>query len=231
MIPSKLHLVAHVLCPYVQRSVIVLLEKDIAYTRTDINLANPPDWFIPLSPMGKVPVLSINENIENEKKSLFESAVICEYLDEITPGSLHPDNPLEKAYHRSWIEFGSGILDSIGGLYNAKDKQSFENKRIEIQKKFQLVEKELSNGPYFSGEKFHFIDTVYGPVFRYFDVFEDIVELNIFAGLPKVKVWRHSLQQRSSVQRAVATEYPELLLQFLSERKSFISTFISKEAA
>ena len=59
--------------------------------------------------MGKVPVLIVDEN-----KVLFESAVICEYLNEITFGSLHSKDPLEKARHRAWIEFGSGILGSIG---------------------------------------------------------------------------------------------------------------------
>jgi len=217
---QKFHLVTHVLCPYVQRSIIVLQEKDIPYTRTDIDLSNTPAWFKRLSPMNKVPLLLVNES-----KALFESAVICEYLNEITPGSLHPQDPLEKAHHRAWIEFGSGILDSIGGLYSAKDEASFESKRIEIQNKFQLVEKEMSGAPFFSGDKFQLIDAVYGPIFRYFQVFDRITDLAIFEGGSKISAWRETLQQRVSVQHAVAAEYPELLLQFLKERGSYISRF------
>jgi glutathione S-transferase len=215
---QQLHLVTHVLCPYVQRSVIVLQEKGIPYKRTDIDLANTPAWFKQISPLGKVPVLLVNKS-----RSLFESAIICEYLDEITPGSLHPEDPLEKAQHRAWIEFGSGILNSIGSLYNAKDEKSFENKRIELQHKFQFVEEEIYEVPYFSGDKFQLIDVVYGPIFRYFDVFDRIVDLGIFDNLPKIKVWRNALQQRASIQLAVATEYPELLLRFLREQNSYIS--------
>jgi glutathione S-transferase len=58
--------------------------------------------------------------VVDEDTSLFESAVICEFIDEVTPGSLHPEDPFKKAYHRAWIEFGSEILNNIGRLYNAK---------------------------------------------------------------------------------------------------------------
>ena len=222
----EFQLVTHALCPYVQRSVIVLQEKEIPYIRTDIDLANKPAWFERISPMGRVPVLLVNNS-----RSVFESAVICEYLNEITPGSLHPENPLEKAYHRAWIEFGSGILDSIGGLYNATTEENFDNKRSEIQRKFQLVEKEISGAPFFSGDEFHLIDAVYGPIFRYFDVFDGIVDLGIFDSLPRIKFWRYALQQRPSVQRAVAPTYPDLLLQFLRQRESYISRFATAAEA
>ncbi len=222
----KLHLVSHVLCPYVQRSVIVLHEKKIAYTRTNIDLANTPAWFEQISPMGRVPVLQIDQS-----QSLFESSVICEFINEITPGSLHPEDPFDKAHHRAWIEFGSGILDSIGGLYNASNREIFESKRIDILRKFALVELEISGKPYFSGTKFHLIDAVYGPIFRYFYTFDRIIDLGIFDHLPKVTAWRDTLNQRQSIQRAVADEYPELLMQFLKERQSYISSLISKKAA
>lgn len=223
---QKFHLVSHVLCPYVQRSIIVLHEKHITVLRTDIDLANKPAWFERMSPMGRVPMLIVNKNT-----ALFESAVICEYLNDITPGSLHPQDALEKARHRAWIEFGSGMLDSIGGLYNAKNAETFDSKRLELRNKFQRVEQEISGAPFFSGDKFHLIDAVYGPVFRYFDVFDRIVDLDVFENLPKISAWRHALQQRESVQRAVAADYAELLLRFLAKRESFISGFVTGVAA
>jgi len=226
MTNEKYHLVSHGLCPYVQRSVIVLTEKHIPFKRTDIDLSNTPVWFNDISPTRKVPLL-----IVDQKQVIFESAVICEYLDEITTGSLHPEQPLEKAYQRSWIEFGSGILDSIAGLYSVKDQNSFVAKRDEIKQKFELLENELSDSRYFSGEQFQLIDAVYGPIFRYFDTFDEILELAIFDKLSKVKKWRLSLRQRYSVKHAVLPEYPELLFQFLKERKSFISEVISKKSA
>ena len=218
---QNLHLVAHVLCPYVQRSIITLQEKNIEYTRTDIDLFNKPTWFKQKSPMGRVPVLLVDEN-----RALFESAVICEYLDEVTAGSLHPTNSLEKAYHRAWIEFGSGILQNIASLYNARDSANFHRIHDEIQSKFRLIEGEISGTFFFTGEIFHLMDAVYAPIFRYFDVFDSFINLNSFSDLPKCQVWRKALSQRKSVQQAVSGNYPALLVQFLKNRDSYVSQII-----
>lgn len=215
------NLISHVLCPYVQRSIITLEEKNIPFTRTDIDIANKPAWFKQKSPMGKVPILIVDDN-----RALFESSVICEYLDEVTADSLHPRDSFEKAYHRALIELGSAILNNIASLYNTKDKASFHNIHTEIQGKFQFIEKELSAIPFFSGDKFNLIDAVYGPIFRYFEVFDSFTELNTFAHLPKCQLWRKALSQRKSVQRAVSEDYSALLIQFLINRDSYISQLI-----
>ena len=101
---TTFELVSFKLCPYVQRSVITLLEKQVDYNVTYIDLSEPPEWFLALSPFGKVPLLRVGDS------ALFESAVINEYIDEITPPSLHPTDPLLKAQNRAWIEFGSDLL-------------------------------------------------------------------------------------------------------------------------
>ena len=48
-------LISHKLCPYVQRAVIALTEKGVAFERIDVDLANKPDWFLKVSPLGKPP--------------------------------------------------------------------------------------------------------------------------------------------------------------------------------
>ncbi len=219
------HLVSHTLCPYVQRSVITLKEKSIHYTRSDIDLANKPAWFKKISPMGKVPVLIVDDN-----RALFESSVICEYLDEVTADSLHPTDSFEKAHHRGLIELGSAILNNIASLYNAKDEASFQDIHTVIQGKFQFIEKELSGITFLSGDKFHLIDAVYGPIFRYFEVFDTFTELNTFAHLAKCQLWRRALSQRKSVQQAVSEDYSALLIQFLVKRDSYISQLIPPES-
>lgn len=220
----EFHLVTHMLCPYVQRSIIILEEKNIPYIRTDIDLANKPSWFEKKSPLGKVPILLIED-----KHTLFESAVICEYLDEATPGTLHPVDILEKAYHRAWIEFGSEILNNIASLYNAKERSQFHAIENEIGIKFRMLERELNCSPFFSGEKFHLIDCVYAPIFRYFDIFDSFVKLNTFDDLPKCQLWRSALNQRSSIRKAVIEDYSNRLKDFLINRKSHISRLVQSE--
>lgn len=217
----KLELVSHYLCPYVQRAVITSLEKNIPHERTYIDLANKPDWFLQISPLGKVPLLKV------ENEVLFESAVICEYLDEITPNSLHPSDPLIKAKHRSWIEYGSTILNTIAGLYSAPGEKTFEMKRQELIDKFQWIEPQLSDNTYFASNDFSLVDATFAPIFRYFDVFDAIADFGVFTDTPKVTKWRLALQARPSVQQAVVVDYPERLLTFLKNKKSHITSLIS----
>lgn len=89
------HLISHDLCPYFQRAAIALCEKGVSFERTYVDLANKPDWFLAISPLGKTPVLKIGDEV------FFESAVICDYLDEVEPPRLHPVDPLARAQHRA----------------------------------------------------------------------------------------------------------------------------------
>jgi glutathione S-transferase len=221
MTASKaLRLVSHHLCPYVQRAVIALCEKSVAHDRAYIDLAAKPDWFTTMSPLGKVPLLLVDETT-----ALFESAVICEFLEETAPGvRLHPDNPVERAQHRAWIEFASATLSSIAGLYAASDAGAFEQKRADLAAKMAWLEGALRAGPYFAGKRFSLVDVAFGPVFRYFDTFEAALPpLGVFDGVPKVRSWRAALAARPSVRDAVAADYPERLVSFLRARGSHLS--------
>src|SRR3954451_6663364 len=90
-VSHSLTLVSHHLCPYVQRAAIALAEKGTVYERVTVDLANKPDWFKALSPLGKTPVLKVGET------AIFESAVILEYLEETQANALHPHDPLRRA--------------------------------------------------------------------------------------------------------------------------------------
>jgi len=214
---STLELVSHPLCPYVQRAVIVLAEKGIAHTRTYVDLAQPPAWFREISPLGKVPLLRVGEEV------LFESAVICEYLDEAYVPRIHPENALLRAKHRAWVEFGSAALNTIWQFYTAPDNASLNNIAQALREKFSTIEKQLGDGPYFSGEVFSMVDVVFGPVFRYFDAFERIADFGFFDGLEKTARWRRTLAERVSIQNAVTADYPALLREFLRARGSALA--------
>lgn len=219
-----LKLISHKLCPYVQRAVIALSEKGVAFERIDIDLANKPDWFLTISPLGRTPVLQVGD------VPLFESAVILEYLEETQVKPLHPAQPLRRAEHRAWIEFGSAILTDIAGLYGAPNDLAFQAKATQLDQRFARLETRVVASPWFDGENFSLVDAVFGPVFRYFDVFDQIGEFGVLAGKPKLAHWRKSLAERPSVRAAVGTDYPALLRDFLKRRNSWIS-YLQAEAA
>src|SRR5687768_8765101 len=159
---TRFRLISFKLCPYVQRAAIVLLEKGVPFERVDIDLDDKPGWFLELSPLGKVPVLVVEQ--DGKEQVLFESSVIAEYLDEILEPRLHPADPLERARHRAWIEFASATLADIYGLYTGDEAQHAA--KIEaIETKFQRLETILGDGPYFAGESFSLVDAAFAPAF------------------------------------------------------------------
>jgi glutathione S-transferase len=222
---APLKLISHKLCPYVQRAVIALAEKGVPFERVDIDLANKPDWFLALSPLGKTPVLLVGD------VPIFESAVILEYLEETQPKPLHPADPLRRAEHRGWIEFGSAVLNDIAGFYAAPDQGAFNARTSQLEQRFARLEARLAAAPWFDGESFSLVDAVFGPVFRYFDVFDETADFGILDDKPKLARWRQALAARPSVRAAVGADYPALLRAFIERRNSWLSGLQARAAA
>ena len=223
-----LKLVSHHLCPYVQRAAIALDEKGVAFERIQIDLADKPDWFKAISPLGKVPLLQVR--CDGEDAVLFESAVILEFLEETAPNPLHPRDPLTRARHRGWIEFGSAILNAIGRFYNADDGEALAECSATLAAMFDRIEAELRHGPWFAGVNFTLVDAAYAPIFRYFDTFDRIGDFGILSDKPKTRAWRERLAERPSVRRAVSQDYGTRLTNFLIARNSELSSRISRNA-
>jgi len=222
---EKLTLISHDLCPYVQRAVIALTEKGVPFDRVYIDLAAKPDWFLAVSPLGKVPLLRAGEHV------IFESAVILEYLEETQPSPLYPADPLARARARAMIEFGSAILSDIWGLEIAPTREVATAKIEALRQKSARLERELDSGPWFAGVRFGLVDAVFGPVFRYFDLFDRIIDHGIFAATPKVAAWRAALMARPSIRNAVVPNYLERLERFVVKQNGYLAELLLKRAA
>jgi len=214
---TEFTLVSHALCPYVQRAAIVLAEKGVSFTRRDVDLSAKPDWFLAVSPLARTPVLLVNDT------PIFESAVICEYLDDTLAPRLHPADALQRARHRAWMEFGSAVLNGIAAFYNAPADDALHARRDELRRRFATLEDALGDGPWFDAARFSIVDAVFGPVFRYFDTFERLGDFGFFDATPKLRAWRAGLAARPSVQRAVGADYDARLLAFIAARGSALS--------
>jgi glutathione S-transferase len=221
----KLTLISHDLCPYVQRAVIALTEKGVAFDRVYVDLAAKPDWFLAISPLGKVPLLKVGDAV------IFESGVILEYLEETQGKPLHPADPLARARHRAMIEFGSAILADVWGLEIAQTREAAMAKVEALREKFARLERDFGPGPWFGGETFGLVDAVFGPVFRYFDLFDRLLDHGIFAGTPKVTAWRAALAARPSVRDAAVADYAARLERFVSRQNGYLAALLPKRAA
>ena len=131
-------------------------------------------------------------------------------------------DPLERAQHRAWMEFGSAILSDLWGLYTTTDDARSRQAAAQIAAKFARVEAALGAGPFFGGKGFCLVDAVFGPIFRYFDVFDEVADFGVFEDTPKVAKWRAELARRPSVQAAVGADYPALLRDFLERHDAHL---------
>ena len=102
-----------------------------------------------------------------------ESNVICEYIEDSQDGAkLHPQDPLQRAQHRAWMEFGSTILSELWGSRNHRRSRHLRKQtgrdRGEICACRTGPWNQARSSP---GEAFSLVDAVFAPIFRYFDVF------------------------------------------------------------
>lgn len=221
MSTQNFKLISFTTCPYVQRAMIVLNEKNISFDIEYIDLSAPPPWFYDVSPLEKVPVLLVNE------KPLFESMVICDYIDEISPKTLYPSDAFEKAQNRSWLEFGNGILDTTFKFLRENDPKKFNLLKEKLIDYFEILEEEFKNGEFFNGADFAMIDAVYAPIFRYHQRIAKYKDYEIFEDAPNVKAWGDRLLERASVVNSVPESYEEDITKFFKNLDSILSKEIS----
>ncbi len=131
-------LVTSLTSPYGRKVRIVLLEKKIPF---QLQVENPwaPDSVVPaLNPLGKVPVLILEDGA-----SVFDSRVIVEYLDQVSPvGHLIPSEPKIRMGVRGIEALADGVTDAAVALY-------LERKRLPEQRSgdwLMLQEKTLFRG-------------------------------------------------------------------------------------
>ena len=201
-----IHLISFKTCPFVQRAVITLKYKNIDFDITYIDLADPPDWFLEISPLQKVPVLKVDDEI------LFESAVINEYLDDITGGALQPKDSLARAKNRAWIEFASSMLDNLYMMKMSKEEEKYDKYRERLIDQMQRVEKRLGDGPWFNGADFSLADTAFAPLFRQNSVADYKLSVIDPQSMPKVDAWSRRLLALPAVRESVVDEFEELYI-------------------
>ncbi len=211
-----LELVSFSICPFVQRAVIALREKNIPFETTYIDLDNPPPWFQEISPFGKVPLLKVDGEV------LFESAIIAEYLDEVFAPQLHPENPLSRAKHRGWIEYGSGLLFDQVKVVLAKNEDEYQQAVESLSGALARLASQVSDGPYYSGTKFSLLDASYAPLFMRFKILtqyrDDLLDI-----MPKkLQAWSQALLERPSVKESVVDEFEAEFVAFFRSKGSYI---------
>lgn len=202
---------------------IALQYKAVEYDLDYVDLANPPEWFLNLSPLKKVPLLLVENHV------IFESTVINEYIDEAYPNKLHPSNLISRAHNRSWIEFGNVCTWSAFHLSVKEKEEDFNNVLDDLLNKFDQLEKTIGGSPFFNGAEFTLVDVSYAPLFQRLQYLEELRPGILDKKRhPRINAWKETLLALNTVQQSCVPEIKELYYELLWKRQGFISQFLDK---
>lgn len=194
-------LISYDMCPFVQRSQVMLREKGIDFDVDYVDLKNKPGWFIELSPTAKVPTLEVRTD-DGRRVVLFESLVINEYLEEAAGGTpMLPAEPLDKARARAWIEYSTALLQDCFALTAAKDEAALQPVLDSVRRRLDRLERELGDGPFFLGEAVSLVDAAFVPALQRLMFADELYPAMALFGerRPRITRWWRSLENRDSV--------------------------------
>lgn len=222
----ELHLISHKLCPYVHRAAITLREKGVAFDRREIDLKNKPDWFLKLSPSGKVPVLLA------DGVALFESTAILEFLDETHPPSLLPADPFARAHQRAWAEGSSELSQAQWNLLVAASAAERDQASAAFASIADRIEEALASGV-IPAEGFQRVHVTLAPSLLRFRIVQRELGIRLLdppgrpARWPRMQALAAVVAARPSVTETVPADYAAALCRRIVDRGSLLA----KEAA
>lgn len=125
--------------PYARKVRIVAIEKHIDVTLQEVNLSDPDCPVKNHNPLGKVPVLILNDG-----ESLYDSRVIVEYLDFHTPvARLISQDHSAKIRVRRWEALADGVCDAAVAVMLEQRKPEERQSQANIDKQMEKVTRGL----------------------------------------------------------------------------------------
>ncbi|SDJ82139.1 glutathione S-transferase family protein [Microbulbifer yueqingensis] len=184
-------------CPFAQRSRIALAVKGVEHDTYELDITRKPypDWFMELSPNGKVPTLV------HDGRPLYESQVISEYIDEVFEGPrLLPEDPYHRAISRLLITYGEdNFIPVLYRLLRSQEESRDEELKEEALEYWRWFNERLREFGSDSGLLFDeptLADYSFGPFFQrwklveYYRYFE-VPQTEEYA---RVRSWREAAE-------------------------------------
>ena len=161
--------------PYVRKVRIVMLEKKLDYVFVPEDVWSAQTTIAETNPLGKVPCL-----IMEAGEALFDSRVIVEYLDTLSPvGKLIPAVGRERAEIKTWEALADGVLDAAilarleatwVGRSPAERSQAWIDRQLgKIHTSLKAMSKGLGDKPYCAGIHLSLADVAVGCALSYMD--------------------------------------------------------------
>ena len=190
--------------PYGRKVRVVLQEKKIPFQLEVVNPWEPDSPVAAVNPLGKVPVLVFEDGA-----SVFDSRVIVEYLDPVSPvGHLIPGEPRSRMMVRGIEALADGLTDAAVALYlerkRAPDKQDgawLELQQTTIARALLALSDALADKPWYLGVNMTLADIATGCALGYLDL--RVPEVDWRADYPGLARLAGKLAERASFRDTV----------------------------
>ncbi len=158
--------------PFVRKARVVLTEKKIEYTFEQENPWDEKSRVPDANPLGKVPVLVLEDD-----STLFDSRVIVEFLDSVSPISrLIPSGNREKIEVKRWEALADGVLDAAVVIVlerrrpvKQKNEPTIKRQMAKIERGLAVMSRDLGDKPWCTGNAFTLADIACGIALGYLD--------------------------------------------------------------
>lgn len=207
-------LISFDICPFVQKARIVFALKGLEIPTEFIDLDRKPRWFLDRVPTGKVPVL-----LENDA-TIFESNVILEYADEVTPGRLLPSDPLARARERAWMVYADELIMAQYRVLSAPEADAAERHLDTLFRGLAQLESAVAG----RGPDLGLLECAAAPVFCRIEAVPILRKrfARLMPANSPVAVWAQRIVASDAVQHALPDRFSERLLAYFAPRGSFI---------
>jgi len=211
-LPDSIELFLFDFCPFAQRIQMSLNYGQLDYQPIVLQPGKMPEDFASISPLGNVPVLRINKT-----DTLFESAIINDYVAQISKVTMEPENELQRAQMRAWSEYSNTCFSAMMQVLQAVAKETFEQANKALLDKLSIVSTQVSHqGPFYHGENYTTIDSTYAPLFlRMHTLHELFSEFNL-ASLPEsIKQWMSALLKSQALKQSIIGDFSNTYRAFI----------------
>ena len=210
-VSASIELFSARVCPYAHRSRLVLAEKGLSFTLTEIDFKNKPARFLKVSRYGKVPAI-VHNGIE-----VYESSIINEYLDEVFPEpAMMPSDPGARAQVRIWIDYcDTRFLDDVYGAIKNRDSDQAAELKDKVEGHFREINAAMErlggDGPYWHGAQVGLADCAYYPFFERLPAWTHYRGIAVPEDCTRLQAWLAAMAARETVKEIAnsATYYIE----------------------
>ncbi|KAI4375486.1 hypothetical protein MLD38_013350 [Melastoma candidum] len=172
-------------CPFCQRVLLTLEEKQLPYDIKLIEFSNKPEWFLKLNPDGKVPLVKLDENW------IADSDVITQALEE-----KYPNPPLTTPTEKASV--GLKIFSTFIGFLKSKDPSDGTEQAL-LAELSSLNDHIKENGPFINGKEISAADLSLGPKLYHLEVaLGHYKNWSVPDSLPYVKSYMQDVFSRDS---------------------------------